>query len=144
MIVIPQRFKPFSYILQKHPYAVLSTIMPNSMPQLSLVWFDFEGENIRINTVVGRQKDKNMQKRPYVALCIIDPEDNTRYIEVRGKVVERTLKGADEHVDELARWYSDGKIQHFPKERPDEIRVIYKIKPLKIRPSEEALKHSLI
>jgi PPOX class probable F420-dependent enzyme len=80
-----------------------------------------------INTAEGRQKDKNLQRDKRVALSLMDPDNPYRYLEVRGKVVERTHKGADANIDALAKKYL-GK-DKYPFRQPNEVRVIYKIEP---------------
>jgi len=68
-----------------------------------------------------------MQADPRVAIEILDPDDPYRYLQIRGKVVEITEEGADAHIDKLAKKYL-GK-DTYPNRRPDQIRVIYKIRP---------------
>jgi hypothetical protein len=82
---------------------------------------------VLINTAQGRQKDKNLQKDKRVALSILDPDNPYRYLEVRGRIIERSLSGADEHIDAMALKYL-GK-EKYPFRQPNEVRVIYKIEP---------------
>ena len=101
----------------------LATIMPDGTPQVTPVWFNMDGESILINTAAGRVKDKNMQARSHVAMVIQDPVDFYRYVQVRGKVVERTTEGADEHINTLS-WKYDQKDWDMPG---NNTRVIFKI-----------------
>jgi PPOX class probable F420-dependent enzyme len=80
-----------------------------------------------INTAEGRQKDKNLQRDGRVALSIMDPDNPYRYLEVRGRVAERTLDGADKHIDAMAMKYLAK--EKYPYRRPGEVRVLYKIEP---------------
>ena len=75
----------------------------------------------------GTSKDKNLQRDKRVALSLIDPDNPYRYLEVRGKVVERTHSGADANIDALAKKYLDK--DKYPFRQPNEVRVIYKIEP---------------
>ena len=109
-------------------YLFLATIMDDGTPQVTPVWFNTDSEYILINTEAGRIKDKNMQARPHVALVIQDPNDPYRYIQIRGKIAERTTKGADEHINTLSQKYR-GKNWDIPAKEP---RVIFKISPDKI------------
>lgn len=114
-------------------YAYLATIMPDGSPQVTKVWFDTEGEFLRVNTQEGRVKDRNMATRPSVALVIADPDDHYRYIQVRGEVVERTLEGAKEHIEGLSHKYIGKDFdQLYGPRPPDEVRVIYKIQPASV------------
>jgi PPOX class probable F420-dependent enzyme len=115
---------------EKKAFVYLATLMKDGSPQVTPVWFDTEGEFIRINTAEGRIKDKNMSSRPQVALVIADPDDPYRYLQIRGKVVERTLDGAEEHIDTLNMKYHGNP--NYPNHRPDQHRVIYKVLPEKV------------
>jgi PPOX class probable F420-dependent enzyme len=116
-------------------HGVLTTLMPDGQPQSSLVWLDYDGECLRVNTTRQRQKGRNMQLNPKVNLLIIDPGDVVRWIEVRGEV-EISEEGALEHLDELTRQYTRHEHYYggiFPPERQtQETRIICRIKPRKI------------
>jgi len=115
-------------IPETRSFAFLATIMPDGSPQLTVTWVDTDGTHILINTAEGRIKDRNLQARPRVAVCIPDPKDPYRYIQIRGRVVARTHKGADEHIDLLNRRYLG--VPWTPK--PGQVRVIYKILPERV------------
>jgi PPOX class probable F420-dependent enzyme len=110
---------------QTKAFAFLSTIMPDGSPQVTPVWFNTEGGYILINSAKGRVKDRNMRARPQVAIAIPDPENPYRYVQIRGRVIEITEEGADEHFEAVAIAYT-GKRFEYPK---DQVRVIYKILP---------------
>ncbi len=76
-------------------------------------------------------KDKNLQRNPNVALSILDPENPYRYLQVRGRVAEMTERGADAHIDALAKKYLGQDT--YPFRRPGEVRVIVKVVPEKIQ-----------
>jgi len=111
----------------KKVFAYLATVMEDGSPQVTPVWFSSDDRYILVNTVVGRVKDRNMRARSQVALCIVDPNDPYRYIQVRGKVIEYTTEGANEHIDSLA-WKYRG-IKRYDNYRPGMVRIIYKILP---------------
>jgi PPOX class probable F420-dependent enzyme len=82
--------------------AALSTIMPDGQPQTTVVWCDFDGTFVRVNTMRGFRKEKNMRLNPKVTLLCFDPRQPLRYIEIRGTVAEMTETGALEHLDSLS------------------------------------------
>jgi PPOX class probable F420-dependent enzyme len=122
--VIPEKYLD---LFQKKAFAHLVTLMPDGSPQSTPVWCDFDGQYVLVNTAAGRQKDKNLVRDGRVALSIIDPDNAYRYLEVRGRVAERTTAGADDHIDKMAKKYM-GK-DKYPFRQPGEQRVIFKIKP---------------
>lgn len=115
---------------EKKSYAYLATLMKDGTPQVTPVWFNTDGEYILINSAKGRVKDRNMRTRPSVSLCIADPSDPYRYIQIRGRVMDFTSEGADEHIDALAFKYTGN--EKYPWRKPEEQRVIYRILPVKI------------
>ena len=112
---------------QQKPLADLGTVMADGTPQVTPMWFDWDGTHIRVNSAKGRIKDRNMRARPAVAVSIVDPDNPYRYLSIRGRVVEVTEQGADAHIDALAKKYL-GK-DTYPFRRDGEVRVTYKIRP---------------
>lgn len=86
--------------------AYLATVMPDGSPQVTPVWFDVEGDYLRINTARGRTKERNMAARPKVALAIADPSNPYRYAQVRGTVAAMKQEGAVEHIRRLSKKYT--------------------------------------
>ena len=122
MAAIPDQYKD---LLQKKAFAHLATVMKDGSPQVTPIWFDYDGTHVRINSAKGRWKDKNMRNRPKVALSIPDPDNPYRYMQIRGTVTEVTENGADAHIDSLAKKYLGQ--DKYPYRQPGEERVIYKI-----------------
>jgi PPOX class probable F420-dependent enzyme len=116
-------------------HGVLTTMMPDGQPQSSLVWCDFDGECAQVNTSRERQKGRNMQTNPKVTLLIVDPEDTSRYMEIRGEA-ELVEEHALEHLDEITRQYTRHPQYYgyvFPlKKKERETRIICRIHARKI------------
>lgn len=122
--VIPEDYKD---LFEKKAFANLATVNADGTPQVTPVWIDYDGDYVLVNSARGRRKDKNMERNRAVALSIQDPDNPYRYLEVRGNVTEITEQNADQHIDKMAKKYI-GK-DKYPWSKPDEVRVIYKIKP---------------
>jgi PPOX class probable F420-dependent enzyme len=114
-------------LFKKKAFAHLATVMSDGKPQVTPVWVDYDGRHVLINTAEGRLKDKNMQRDGRVALSLADPDNPYRYLEVRGRVIERTKNGADAHIDAMAKKYLGQ--DKYPFRQPGEVRVLYKIEP---------------
>lgn len=119
-------------------HGVLTTMMPDGQPQMSIVWVDFDGKHVLINSTLERQKGRNMQNDPKVNVLVIDPKNLDRYIEIRGDVVEITHEGAIKHANKQTRAYTNNKKQQFygdiysVETKEKETRVIFKIRPTKV------------
>jgi PPOX class probable F420-dependent enzyme len=121
---IPEKYLD---LLQKKAFLQLATLMPDGSPQVSPVWFEYDGTDILINSAKGRVKDNNMRRDARVGMDIVDPDNPYRHISIRGRVGEITERGADEHIDKLTKKYTGQ--DKYPYRGPGEVRVIYKIRP---------------
>ncbi len=121
---IPEKYRD---LFNKRAFASLATLMPNGDVQVTPVWVDAENGNVIFNSARGRVKDKNVRRDPRVTLTLIDPDNPYRYLEVRGRVVDITEKGADQHIDKLAKKYLG--VDKYPYAKPGEVRVLYRVKP---------------
>ena len=114
----------------------LTTMMPDGQPQITPVWCNQDGNYVLINTMRGFRKEKNMRCNPKVTLLVIDPQNASRWIEVRGNVVEISREGAEAHADKLTRLYTCKQRFYrdiYPVEQKQkETRVIVKIEPIRV------------
>jgi len=115
-------------------HGVLTTLMPDGQPQSSLVWLDYDGAVVRVNTTRERQKGKNLLANSRATLLVLDRDDAGRFIEIRGEV-EIVEEGALEHLNEITAQYTTrlyyGGI--FPLEKQHrETRIICKLHPRKV------------
>ncbi|MFX1507261.1 MAG: pyridoxamine 5'-phosphate oxidase family protein [Promethearchaeota archaeon] len=128
-MITEEKLQKFTGFLDKKAFAHLSTIMPDDTPHTSPVLFSHENTLIWINTAIGWVKG-NMKKNPKVTLSIQNPENPFAYVGIRRKVIERTMEGADKHIDALAKRYIDA--DKYLHRSPTEHRIIHKIKPVSI------------
>ena len=92
-------------LLQRPICGVLTTMLPSGQPRSSLVWVDVDAGMAAINTTLERGKGRDMLANPKVSLLVVDPDDTSRFIQIRGDA-EVDTEGAVEHVDALARRYT--------------------------------------
>ena len=130
--LIPEDHKD---LLTRPVHGVLTTMMPDGLPQSSLVWCDFDGDYVCVNTSRERQKGKNMMANPKVSLLIVDPENTSRFLQIRGEV-ELVEDGALEHLDAVTRKYTSHPQYYgyvFPLEKKEhETRIICRIHAKKV------------
>lgn len=112
-------------------FAHVATLSKDGYPQITPTWIDIEDGIILVNTAEGRTKQKNVSRDPRVAISVIDQTNPYHMVTVKGKVIEQTIAGADEHIDKLAKKYLG--VDKYPYRSPTtEKRIILKIKPEKI------------
>ena len=124
MAKIPEKYLD---LFEKKAFGSLGTLMPDGSPQVTPVWVDREGDTVLVNTAKGRQKDKNIQRDPRVSVTLIDPDNPYRYVEIRGRVVEATDKGAKDHINKMAKKYLG--VDKYPYAQPGEQRLLLRIRP---------------
>lgn len=121
-------------LLERPIIVAFGTLMPDGHPQITPVWCSYDGTHIVVNATAGRQKHRNVLERPQVTIMAFDPDNQFRYIEIRGLVEEITTEGGGESMNELALAYT-GKPKRYGIEAPprevDE-RYLYKIKPVHV------------
>ncbi|MGH7643085.1 MAG: PPOX class F420-dependent oxidoreductase [Candidatus Dormibacteria bacterium] len=87
--------------------AAAATLGPDGAPQATVVWFLLEGEQVLINTKVGRSKVRNLDRDPRVALAIFDQAEPYRSVQVRGRAAARRQgDAAAEDIHRLSRRYT--------------------------------------
>jgi PPOX class probable F420-dependent enzyme len=111
-------------LLDKPIVAHLATVRPDGTPQSNVMWFGWDGSRIRMSFTTKRQKLRNVQREPQVALTLVDPESPYRFLEVRGSV-------ESVEPDEAVRFYKSLQERYsmpLPIKDGDE-RIIVTIRP---------------
>ena len=124
-------FSPASRaIFEKQVLAHVASLDADGAPNVTPVWVMLDGDDIVINTALGRAKARNLANDARVAVSIVDPDDNHGVIAVRGTVTGFTTIGADEVIDRLAKKYTGE--DSYPFRREGEVRVTVRITPERI------------
>lgn len=122
--------EPIAKLLEGRNFAFVATLMKDGWPQITPTWVDLENGKILVNTAEGRLKQKNISRDDMTAISVTDQNNPYHMVTVRGRVVEQTTEGADEHIDKLARKYLG--VDKYPLRSPNEKRIILKIKPERV------------
>lgn len=117
-------------IFAKRVLAHVASLGPDGAPHSTPVWVELDGDDIVINTALGRAKARNLASDSRVAVSLTDPDEPSVAIAVRGTVVGFTTVGADEVIDRLAKKYLD--VDSYPYRREGEIRVTVRIQAERI------------
>lgn len=117
-------------LLERPIIVAFATIMPDGQPQVTPVWCSYDGTHVIVNATADRQKHKNVLRDARVSIMAFDPDNQFRYIEIRGIVEEITAEGGGESMNELSLQYT-GKPKRYGIEAPpqEELeRLLYKIR----------------
>ena len=58
---------------EKKAFAYLALVKSDGTPQVTPIWFDYDGEHFIFNTARGRVKDRILHRRSYL-FCFLVPE----------------------------------------------------------------------
>ena len=114
-------------LLKAKNFCQVSTLRSDGSVHGVPVWVDVQQGLPVLNTAEGRAWLRNLERDPRVTLTVQNMENPYEYLEVRGRLAERTREGADEHIDSLAKKYL-GK-DEYPFRQPGEQRVIIRVEP---------------
>ena len=115
-------------LLERPVIAALATVQPDGRPQVTPVWIMQRDGQLVVNTAAGRRKHKNMLDRPMVTVLLVDPDNDQRYLEVRGKITGSIVgQQADDDIDALAKKYLD--VDAYPYRIATDQRVTFLIEP---------------
>jgi len=117
-------------IFDKNVLAHVASIGVDGGPNVTPVWVELDGDDIVINTALGRAKARNLASDSRVAISMTDPDNPYVCIAIRGTVVGFTTEGADEVIDRLAKKYLG--VDSYPMRREGEVRVTVHIRPDRI------------
>lgn len=87
-------------------FATVATLDPDGSPRNAVIWYTVDGDEIVLNSAVGRRWPANLVRDPRVALSVIDSLDGYRWVGVTGLVTvveDQTTAQAD--IAAMARRY---------------------------------------
>ncbi len=131
-VTIPERLRDLLGREEK-AFAYLALVKKDGTPQVTPIWFDYDGEHFIFNTARGRVKDKILHRHPVVAFAISDPQNPYRYIQIMGRVVAETETGGYDEICDLNLKYQGNR--NYPA-RPGEVRVTYKVLPERVQTNQ--------
>lgn len=109
-------------IFDKKAFAFVALVDSRGRPQCTPVWIDVDDRGrVFFNTDLRRVKGRDLDVGSDVAISATDPDNPYEWVQVRGKVVEKTSKNGDAVIDSLARKYLD--VDSYPFREPDDQRV---------------------
>ncbi len=114
-------------LLESATLAHVATVGPGGEPQSNPVWFGWDGEHVTCSQTTTRQKYRNVQREPRVALSIVDPSNPYRYLEIRGAVERIDPDPNFAYINSMAKKYMGMDV--YSNIQPGEERVVVVVHP---------------
>ena len=93
--------------IDRNAFCAMATHLNMNEIQNHLMWIDYVGENLVINTEKGRQKTFNIRSDKNISLVIFEPQAMYSSWEIRGEVQEVIDDStANNHIDRLSNRYT--------------------------------------
>jgi PPOX class probable F420-dependent enzyme len=118
--VLPDSIRRF---LDANRFATIATIDPDGSPRQAVLWYRLAGDEIVLNSAVGRRWPANLQRDSRISISITDAGDGYRWVGLTGTarvVSDQATAQAD--IAEMARRYH----AHEPDEAERLIRDRFK------------------
>jgi len=101
--ILPPRVRDF---LAATRFVTIATVDPDGGPRQAVVWYRLDGDEIVLNSAVGRRWPANLLRDRRIGLTVVDADDGYRWIGLTGTVEstrDQTVAQAD--IAEMARRY---------------------------------------
>ena len=103
LVPIPDDVRAF---LDDTRFATIGTLDPDGAPRQAVIWYTVEGDDIVLNSAVGRRWPSNLVRDPRIAFSVVDNVDGYRWVGIAGIVTvveDQAIAQAD--IAAMARRY---------------------------------------
>src|SRR3954452_17886669 len=90
-------------LIEAPNFVTLATEREDGPPHLTVIWGHLEDGHVAVNSAEGRKWPENLRRNPELSLVVPDKDTAYESVTVRGRVVEDTHEGADEHIGNVAK-----------------------------------------
>ena len=114
-------------LLERPLFAHLATVANDCSPRVNPMWFHWDNQAglLKLTHTNRRHNYRNLQKNPRVALSILDPDDQYRYLQVRGKVTNVEADPTGAFYQSLQQRYRG----YTTEVKDRDVRVVLTIRP---------------
>jgi PPOX class probable F420-dependent enzyme len=97
---------PVRAFLDDIHFATIATLDPDGTPRQAVIWYTLDGEELVLNSAVGRRWPSNLLRDPRISISVTDHRDGYRWIGVTGRVnVVEDQATAQADIAGMARRY---------------------------------------
>jgi len=90
-------------------FATIATTDPDGAPRQAVIWYTVAGDEIVLNSAVGRRWPTNLVRDPRIAFSVVDDADGYRWVGLTGQVTVVTDQAtAQADIAGMARRYHAG------------------------------------
>ena len=116
-VPIPEHLRS---LLAGTPIGFMTTMRPDGRMSTNPVALLYDGENVRISATVDRRKVRNLSADDRITVCVVQPGNLNRYVEIRGRA-ELTPDDDRRFIDSIAQRYMG--VDRYPFDKDWQRRV---------------------
>ncbi|MEO5840158.1 MAG: PPOX class F420-dependent oxidoreductase [Acidimicrobiales bacterium] len=109
-------------LLSGTPIAFVTTMRPDGRMSTNPVAMMFDGTDVRISASADRKKIRNLLADDRITLCVVQPGNLNRYVEIRGRA-ELTPDDDRSFIDSIAQRYMGADRYPFDKKWQERVTV---------------------
>jgi PPOX class probable F420-dependent enzyme len=129
-VTLPENVKK---LLDAATFVTLTTLTADGSPHSTVMWADYDGDDVVFATVVGRLKERHLRREPRVSVSLFDPDNPYSYTTVNGDArIEDGPAGA-ELIQKLSHKYRGQPYTW--DEGTDNVRVVVRVTPQRVYPN---------
>jgi len=117
-------------ILEAPNCVVVSVPRRDVSVQSVVVWADLDGDNVRLNSAIGRRWPANLQRARRATVLAMNSSDPYEWVSVEAELIAASTDGADEHIDRLAKKYRG--LDSYQNRKPGERRISFTLRPTRV------------
>ena len=125
---VSERIRAF---IETTRFATIATVDLDGGPRQAVIWYRLDGDEIVLNSKVGRRWPSNLVRDPRVSVAIHDQTDGYQWVGLSGRVtVVEDQATAQADIAEMARRYhaddieeAEGLVRKFQTQRRISFRV---------------------
>jgi PPOX class probable F420-dependent enzyme len=92
--------------LDANRFATIATTDPDGSPRQAVIWYRLDGDEIVLNSLVGRRWPSNLVRDPRISVAVGDQADGYRWVGLTGRVtIVDDQPTAQADIAEMARRY---------------------------------------
>jgi PPOX class probable F420-dependent enzyme len=114
-------------LLDRPLFAHFATVASDGSPRVNPMWFlwDAEAGVLKLTHTSQRYNFRYLKENPRVALSITDPDDQYRYLQVRGQIEQMDEDPTGAFYQTLQQRYRG----HTTEVQDRDVRVVFTIRP---------------
>ena len=83
----------YRQLLDRRITQTLGITGPDGRPSLTPMWFDYEGDEILVNTAAHRAKCKWIRKNPRMSSLLVNPDNAYHWVQIKHTVAKELREG---------------------------------------------------